>query len=374
LELHATADELTAGIPDNIRQLIEQQIQGLQPCDQRILEAASVAGPEFCAAAISSDAASFDAELSALVPGDAVADASGNDMSLLTVERRCVELARQGLFLLPLGTALWPDGTLSEQFHFSHHLYQEVLYERIPASQRGQLHRQVGERLEQSHSAQASAIAPELAMHFMQGREPVRAVHYLQQAAEQALKRNAYREVVEHLCNALNVLRQHAEFPQRAQREWELQSALAPALIAINGWMTPEVEQAYHRARVLSEQLGDPVALASAIYGLATVYEVRGDYEKAQQLLEERLHLLQDGDRKVLQAEKPLLESHELMACSLYHQGCSSAPGSTPMKASNITIRRGIAKRWLPSVRMPAWAVMRGVLWRCGLPAIPTKR
>jgi tetratricopeptide (TPR) repeat protein len=297
--LQAEPDELTRKMPEDLRHLIEQQIERLDLPDQQILEAASVVGAEFSAAAV----------------------AIGQDADIVDVEQRCVELARHGLFLLPCGIAEWPDGTLAERFSFTHHLYQEVLYGRIPAGHRVRLHRQVGERLETGYGGQSREIAPELAVHFTRGRDDGRAVSYLQQAADQALSRSACREAVEHLRNALGILDRQPDSLERARLELEIQSVLAPALIMINGWTMPDAEQSYLRARALSEQFNMPSALASAIYGLATIYEIRGEYEQAQVLLEQRLQILKATDSIMPQAEKPLLESHELMACSLYHQG-----------------------------------------------------
>ena len=49
----------------------------------------------------------------------------------------------------------------------------------------------IGTRLEAGYGAQARAHAAELALHFERGRDPARAVQYLQQAAENALRRYA---------------------------------------------------------------------------------------------------------------------------------------------------------------------------------------
>ena len=45
-------EELGLGVPENLRQLIEHQLTRVNPDERRILEAASVAGAEFSAAAV----------------------------------------------------------------------------------------------------------------------------------------------------------------------------------------------------------------------------------------------------------------------------------------------------------------------------------
>jgi tetratricopeptide (TPR) repeat protein len=294
--LRVEPHQLTADVPADLRHLIEQQIEELAPDEQNILETASVVGVEFSAAAVSSDA-------------------------LEDTEILCAELARQGRFLASLEAAAWPDGTLSERFRFTHHLYQEVLYARIPAGRCARLHRQIGERLEAGYGPRTRDIASELAAHFGRGRDAERAARYSWQAAESALGRSAYREAIEHLQSALKALQSLPDTPERTQREVSLHCALAGTLVAVSGWQSPEVERAYERADALSQQLDAPALRTSVLYGLAFLREARGDYEGAEATLKERLHLLTSAPERVPELEKPLLETHELLACSLFHQG-----------------------------------------------------
>jgi len=106
--------ELALGVPESIRQMIEKQIERLSQADQRVLEAASVAGLEF--------------------PAAAVAVALEEDM--LRVEERCEELARRHRFLEPTGVCESPNGVVTARYAFIHALYQNALYERISAPRR----------------------------------------------------------------------------------------------------------------------------------------------------------------------------------------------------------------------------------------------
>jgi hypothetical protein len=45
----------------------------------------------------------------------------------------------------------WPDGTVTRCYHFTHALYQEVLYERIAAGRLIHFHRRIGEREEKAY-------------------------------------------------------------------------------------------------------------------------------------------------------------------------------------------------------------------------------
>jgi predicted ATPase len=87
---------------------------------------------------------------------------------------------------------------------------------------------------------------------------------------------------------------------------------LGPALIAIEGFASPEVEGAFLRARELCGRLGDPPELPLVLHGLAALNEFRGRYHVSEEILQQ---LLGAGDAPLA------VEAHELLACSAFHQG-----------------------------------------------------
>ncbi len=112
--LQVELTELALGVPESIRQMIEKQIERLSQPDQRVLEAASVAGLEFTAGAV----------------------AAALEEDLLRIEERCEDLARRHRFLEPAGVGELPNGMVTARYAFIHALYQNVLYERISTSRR----------------------------------------------------------------------------------------------------------------------------------------------------------------------------------------------------------------------------------------------
>ena len=175
--LPAGVEALQDSVPDSLRQMIDRQLDWLSAEEQRVLEAASVAGAEFSAAAV----------------------AAGLAQEAERVDDWCTSLARRGQFLRASGEQTWPDGTVAGCYRFVHALYQQVLYQRVSAAQRVRLHQRIGARLEAGHGAQAGDIAAELAMHFERGRDYQRAVQYLRQAGQRSMERSAYVEAVAHL-------------------------------------------------------------------------------------------------------------------------------------------------------------------------------
>src|SRR5262245_43461181 len=110
---------------------------------------------------------------------EVVSVAVGLEVPVAQVEALCETLGQQHDFLEYTGLDEWPDGTFSGCYRFRHALYRQVLAERLGELQRMQIYNRMGERLEQRYSPQAPTLAPQLALHFVQGRVPHRAVPYL---------------------------------------------------------------------------------------------------------------------------------------------------------------------------------------------------
>lgn len=290
--LSVDLEALSFCVPDDLRQLIEQQVTELDGRDRELIEAASVAGSRFCPAAI----------------------AQALDRPSRDVEACVATLANDGRFFVAAGTEEWPDGTVCESYRFRHSVYRDAVYERIPAGRRVRLHHEIGCRLEQGHRGQEDEIGTELAMHFREARDTPRALHYLQRAAEQSLIRSAHREAIAHLTSALGMLWRLPELAERARIERDLLTLLAPALVITKGFADPEAEHAFRRAYELSTQLDGSGAHLPVVFGLAVMLEIRGQYPKARQLMESYI-FEQESCR-----EFPL-EARDLLACSRFHQG-----------------------------------------------------
>ncbi len=291
--LTAGAAELSRDIPSTLRGLIRRRLDPLAPEDRRLLETASVAAPAFSAALVAAALAEPEAD----------------------VEERIDGLARAGVMLAPAGEERWPDGTVAGRYAFTHDLCHEVLYDDLPAGRRARLHLAVGDRLERAHPDGRGAPPAELAVHFMRGGEPARAVRYLVGAAERAASRLAPREALALTEEALAAMR---DIPPPERHAWELRAALlrGPAVVATSGWSAPEAEQSFERARELALELDRPDDAEWATFRLATLHEVGGSYARSEDLLRP---MLAEGARPT--TGRLALDLHELMACTLFHQG-----------------------------------------------------
>jgi class 3 adenylate cyclase len=291
-ELKGEAEEVAGGVPENLQQLIAQQLERLRPETQCLLEVASVVGAEFSAAAV----------------------AAG--MEVDGIEEQCEALVRQKHFLRASGTAEWPDGTVAARYGFLHAPYQDVLYQRLTVRRRRRLHQQIGERVEQAYGARAREIAAELAVYFEQGGSYRQAVQYLEQAGMNALQRNAHQEAVALLAKRLELLKTLPDTLERARQELTLQVTLGAALIAAKGYGAPELEQAYTRARVLCQAVGESPQLFPVLWGLWGVYNIRTEFQAAHELAEQCLHLAQR-----VQDQDLLLEASVALGSTLLWRG-----------------------------------------------------
>jgi hypothetical protein len=137
----------------------------------------------------------------------------------------------------------------------------------------------------------------------------------LEKLAESLLNLNDargwYLDTVGLTTDRLSVLKTHASSPERVGQEIALRTSLARALMATKGF-TPEVEDAFAGAIELFERGTDARQQFPVLRGLAKLYELRGQVDKAAHLGREILAL---GER-----EKNLemrIDGHRLVGVSL---------------------------------------------------------
>jgi predicted ATPase len=141
-------------------------------------------------------------------------------------------------------------------------------------------------------------------------------VTYLRQAADNALRRYANREAIDHLTKGLALLNTLPETPERIQQELDLLLALGPALMAAKGYGALEVERTYAQALTLCQQMGETPQLFPTLVGLHRFYVLRGELQKTRALGERLLTLAQSAQDPVL-----LVTAHYRQGVPLFFQG-----------------------------------------------------
>ncbi|MGH8614200.1 MAG: ATP-binding protein [Gammaproteobacteria bacterium] len=304
--LQDEGERLMTTAPESIRHLVARQRERLQPGDQQLLRAASVAGMEFSVAVV---AAALETEV-------------------VSVGEQCARLAERHQFLRSMGIVEWPDGSVASRYGFTHALYQHLWHERVSIEQQQQWHLRIGERKEAAYGNRASEIAAELAMHFEQGHDYRRAVPYLWQAAQNAMQRSAPLDAIILLTKGLRLLETLPDTLERLQLELFLQTTLGTPLIVTQGYGTPEVEKVYARAQVLCQQVGEIPQLFPVLLGLWIYTLVRGKPRQARQLGEQLL-----SPTYSVQSPGRLLRAHTGLGMTLFFLG-ELAPAHEHLKQS----------------------------------------
>jgi DNA-binding winged helix-turn-helix (wHTH) protein len=172
--LTATVDEVAARRPESIRRLLDLQIDRFTQEEQRILEAASLAGVTFVTGVV----------------------AWALEMDTAEVHATCESLARDGQILRFLGTEAWPDGTMQPRFAFVHVLYRHAARDRIRPGVDRVWHRRIAERIEAGFGDETEDVvaqiparfASELAARFDVGGALAKSARYYLLAGERALR------------------------------------------------------------------------------------------------------------------------------------------------------------------------------------------
>lgn len=281
----------TKHMPPLLMKVIGAEFDRLDEGDQRILEWGAVAGVTFSATIL--------------------AEASGTDEE--ETEARLLRLARRKAFVdQALDQAL---NAVVNDFAFVHSLYREAIYAALPAARRRRMHATLARTLRDVLRDRAEEKAAELADHCVAGGAAHDAVRWLYAAARQAAERGGHLEALASLRRAVTVINDARDVSLRDQWESLVEAAIAANIVATAGFAAPEAEASYLRAVSLADRLGNTELLSSFLYELATLYELRGEFDKTQELLRKRRSL------PGTETGSAVVETAELMACSAFHKG-----------------------------------------------------
>jgi DNA-binding SARP family transcriptional activator len=268
-ELESLSDSETwrRMLPEGVRAVIRARLGRLSENCRLVLVLASVLGREFDLAAL-----------------ERVSDVSGDP--LLEV---LDEAARERVVTEVPGQP--------GRMRFAHVVIRDTLYDELTPGRRVQLHRRVGDALEDLYASNLEPHLAELARHFYESARPAvaeKALAYAQRAAERSLELLAYEEAARLFAVALGILdsMQPPDDPIRCELLLALGDAYARA-----GDM-PRSKQAYREGARLAEALRLPeqLGLAALGYGGRFIWDVSRDDEELLALLERALAALPDKD------------------------------------------------------------------------------
>jgi predicted ATPase len=285
--LAAPIETVAQSVPETLDQLIDAQFEQLSAVEQRVLRSASVAGERFSAWAVST-AAEIDA-------GE--------------TEDICEELVARLQFIKCSGTKEQANGQISALYEFRHSLYREVLYGRLTDGVRSKLHLALAIRLKSVCDPCEQESATELALHFEGGRDYEQAVNYLLVAADNAVRRFAYRDCLEILQQGQELVPK-LNHKVRAETEVRILTFIGHAHFALGA--QSDSAEAYAAAASRAQQAGlksaQTHALTCSMYPLGFIGP-----EKGVAALEEALKIMKTVN------DPPRLALTQMLASGFSH-------------------------------------------------------
>ena len=185
--------------------------------------------------------------------------------------------------LKPLRSAQEPS------YLFKHALIQDAAYGSLLTARRKDMHRQVALVLEEERATQHDIPLELIAQHYAKNSSPGKAIQLWRQAAEQAIAQSAQHEAARMLEQALALLPELPETPERLELELDLTSESAAALRATRGYAAADVEARYLRARELCDRCPSPRVRFNVDWGLFQCNLVKGELSRAEEFAESLL-------------------------------------------------------------------------------------
>jgi len=233
--LTQSAAEIKLELPESIQGMIQRKIDRLNENDRCLLEAAAVQGFE------------FDSAVVAAVLG----------VDIEQVEERLGELERVHAFVRFIDKHEFPDSSLTMRCQFVHVLYQDQLFSSLTRTKQARLSKAAAEALLGYYREQSSTMAAQLAVLLESAKDNIRAAHYFCLATQNAAQVFAYQEAIFQAQRALELLDTLPDSPGKIQQELDLQSVLAPVLMAEKDCAEPKEGQIFSGTRELPRLKGE---------------------------------------------------------------------------------------------------------------------
>ncbi len=259
----ATREIENIAVPDTLAGVITARLDRLDDESKYVAQTASVIGREF----------QYD------VLGDVYEAPQEIDRALSTLQQR--ELVRE------------KSQVLAAQFRprraylFKHVLTQETAYASVLLSRRRELHRKVAEYLERVEPERAS----EIGRHFLQARQQARALPYLLEAGDRALRSGARAEAASYYTKIIEALPQ-ADNLEIGRRAYEGLGKAREFTMDVPGAI-----ESYNAMLQFGRQHGDAPVQVSALNKLSLIEVMMlGQYDEAEKHLAESEELALENE------------------------------------------------------------------------------
>jgi tetratricopeptide (TPR) repeat protein len=229
-------------VPDTIQDVLMSRIDRLEEEPRQALQLAAVIGREFTQRLL-----------------DRIAEIRRGTTAVLR-ELQAIELIYE--------KALFPELA----YMFKHALTQDVAYGSLLTRRRRQLHRRIGEAIEELYADRLAEHYAVLAHHFARAEDWTRAATYFEQAADQAAAAFAVHEALALCVQAIEALDRSADGDAVARKRGDLHTKKANLLMLVSDFEGAHAE--HDQAGIIARQLADRVreGLAAAGMAVASIY------------------------------------------------------------------------------------------------------
>jgi tetratricopeptide (TPR) repeat protein len=205
---------------------------------------------------------------------------------------------------------------------FKHALTQDVAYGSLLTQRRRELHRRIGEAIEELYADRLAEHYAVLGYHFAQAEDWRRAATYFENAADQAAAAFAIHEALALCDETIEALGHGGESVDSAQRKGDLHTKKANLFMLVSDFERAQVE--HQKAAMVARQLGNDGREGAAIAGMALASLRAHKFERS---LEESERAIEIGRA---------VGSTDIVASGQYTTGLVSAVTGHLAEARNI--------------------------------------
>lgn len=198
---------------------------------------------------------------------------------------------------------------------FSHDKIRDVAYAELSPIKQRYWHLKVAQALETLYADNFDPVSAQLAAHYDQAGDALRAISFYQQSAEVAQRVYAHQEATYLLRHGLGLLDNVPDQASHKELQLNLLRLLSLALVATQGYGAPEVLETLSRAQMLNQQLAkppDPLLLRAAAIAALNL----GKFQQGLAFGDQLLQLADQQDDPTL-----LVEGHYVLGVTLSWAG-----------------------------------------------------
>jgi class 3 adenylate cyclase len=316
-EVSAIIDRIVGNkpLPESIRQDIIERTDGIplfvEEMTKAVLEAETEGTAERVTAAVPSPAlavpaslhASLMARLDRLGPakelaqiGAAIGREFAHALLVAVVPKPEGELGPALDHLIAAGLLFRRGVPPHATYLFKHVLVRDAAYGNLLRNQRQQLHAVIAAAIETQFPEIVATQPAWLAQHCDEAGWPEKATQYWRAAGEQAARRAANVEAIEHFRRALLRNAERSASVERSRTELTTLSQLGPALMSVHGWAAPAVGEVLERATTVARQLEASRDLVSPLTSLWLFRYARGELDQSDEISDELFRIARKLD------------------------------------------------------------------------------